>query len=327
MQYWGLNPPQKLSALLAEHKYQLALQLIDQSPSDTDHYHYLQQQRDTVVKQQQQYINQTLSNSQQLQQRYLWPQALDLIQQALANNPESSALTAALRQAQSQQQHFIQQQKIQLAKLEAPALRQAQAIIEPLLLADPKQADYVTIQQLNRLRSLHHLPILSAAAEAAIAQQQWQEAQSLLTAAQQLPLQTDLKELSNTVNKKLNLAAQQQRQSALAQQRQIAAELAQSLDQLIQEQQWPEIKTIATALAQQDTLTEHELSLLNKAQQSLNQHLARIINQGQLHYTKGELQEAINYWLEALQLSPEDNNLKQRLERALRFKQNIDNLP
>ncbi|WP_339673077.1 hypothetical protein [Dasania marina] len=325
--HWGVNPPQQLTALINNHEFEQALQLIDHSASNSPYYAQLQQQRDQVSSQQHNYIKQILRSSEQLQQQHLWPQALTLLNDALDKNPHSSALTAALTKTQDRQQHFIAQQKVRLAKVEAPALQQAQSILEQLLQAEPQQTDYIAIQQQNLLRSQQYLPILMTAVEAAIQQQQWHDAQNLLTAAQQLPLQTDLSALKHAVNKKLQLAAHQQQQQALQQQQLITTQLTQSLDKLIQLQQWPEIQAIISTLAQQDSLSDQELDRLSKAKLALSQHLEQIIELGQQHYIKGELQQSIRYWLEALQLAPDNDNIKQRLERAMRFKQNIDKLP
>ena len=63
---------------------------------------------------------------------------------------------------------------------------------------------------------------------------------------------------------------------------------------------------------------------LDSYQKSIDQESEKLTTKGQTLYTKGYIDQAIQSWKMALLLDPENSDIKERLQRAEKFKANID---
>lgn len=316
----------QLNKLLDEQRYQQALLLIDNStPQHAEHLQLLSR-RDAVFQQQQQHVAKTIKQSQLLAQQKQWPQANKLLKNAIAKNSGNNTLQQALQQLQQQQQRFITQQRLALAEHNAKTLPRTQAITQQLLLAEPHnkkllKQQYTIANQIDKAADQLELQV-----NASINQQQWQRARRYLNAYQQLKGPNSLADARATLDQQQQkLHHLQQRKTAKdsqlrLEQQQLALKLA------LENQDWPKVQKLLLTLEGVRKQQPAIAKLLDETTKKMQLLSHTLIHQGQRHYTHGRINEAINSWRQALDISPQDNDLKDRLQRAIRFQTNIEKL-
>ena len=201
---------QKLEHLIAEDRYQQALALIDNTPDHKPDYQTLQQRRASVAKSQQQFIKQTIRQSQTLTKQLEWQKAQQTLSQALSKNAESASLQAAFKTLETKQQRFVAQQQLALAEHQAFALPQSLHLTEKLLLAEPDDSYLLAQRQnLNTQQALASSR-LKQQIDSDIAKQRWGSASRYLKAYHSLNGTKSLPKASQLINQQQKRARNQQ---------------------------------------------------------------------------------------------------------------------
>lgn len=322
LRYWQLNPSEKLQHLLDQQEYQLALNLIDKQTTTSE----LKKQRSQVLKRQQKAIQSTLKSKQQLVKKRQWQQAFQLLNTALAKSPDSSQLKKALANTLHQQQSYIKQQRLALALEQANNLSRTKPIINKLLNADPKLRYYQKQQQQDISNADYNFQLLMSAANETAQKKQWAKARTFIRAAQSLKHSEELQKLAFTVDKALAKASKNHRNRSRNKQHQYILHLIDELALSKKQGEWQKSQQTIEALNSFKSLPPTQQALVDQAKTEIAAHIQHLIEQGQHHYTRGQLEKAITNWQQSLDLAPENSDIQQRLQRAKRFKTNIDQL-
>lgn len=317
---------EQLNRLLDQQRYQKALQLIDNSSPEQPGHAQLLLRRDAVVQQQNLHINNTIKQSRQLIQQKQWPQAQQLLADNLARNSDSPALQKALAELANQQQQFVTQQQLALAEHNANTLPTTLWITEQLLLAEPNNKNLLA-QQKNIIKQQEDAAqCLEQQVNTSISNQQWQSGRRYLQAYQQLKGPNSLADASAVLDRQQQKMRQQQRLKSALDSQQRLKHQQQALQLALAEKDWPQVQTLLAALQPQREQLPAIGQLLDHAVKKMQQSSQSLIQQGQQHYTHGRIDQAIDSWQQALKITPNNGDLSERLQRAVRFQSNIEKL-
>lgn len=317
---------QQLNRLLDQQRYQKALQLIDSSNPKHPEHAQLLLRRNAVVQQQQLHIDDAIKQSRQLMQQKQWQQAQQLLTDTLADNSDSPALQKALAELANQQQLFISQQQLALAEHHAKTLPTTLWITEQLLLAEPNNKQLLA-QQKNIIKQQENAAqCLEQQVNASISNQQWQSGRRYLQAYQQLKGPNSLADASAVLARQQQKMRQQQRRKSAHDSEQRLKHQQQALQQALAEQDWPQVQALLVTLKSEREQQPAIDQLLDQTAKKMQQLSHTLIQQGQQHYTHGRIDQAIVSWQQALKITPDNRDLIERLQRAVRFQSNIEKL-
>lgn len=315
----------QLEQLLTEQRYQQALQLIDNNAPEHPEHLQLLSRRDDIVSQQQQHIDKTIKQSRRLIQQKQWPQANQLLEENLAKNSHNSALQQALNTLQQQRQRFVHQQQLTLAEHNANTLATTLYITEQLLLAEPENTQLLTLQQQTIKKINSTANYLEQQVNTYINKRLWIKSRRYLNAHQKLKGPNSLPEANRLLEQQQKKTLhQQQRKSAHNDQR-LRKEQQQALQNALTNQDWSQVHQLLEIL-QPSEKQPATGQLIEETKQKIQQLSSVLIEEGQKHYAQGRIDQAITSWEQALTIKPDNNNLKERLQRALRFQNNIEKL-
>mgnify|MGYP000436339835 CR=1 FL=1 len=316
----------QLNRLLDDHRYQQALLLIDGSNPKHPEHSLLLSRRSDVARQQQQHINNAIKQSQHLAQQKQWPQAEQLLKTNIEKNSNNKALQQALTALNEKKQQFVAQQKLTLAEHNANTLPSTLYITEQLLLAQPNNKTLLEQQQTIIAQINSAAEYLEQQVNSNINKQQWGSARRYLHAYQKIKGRNSLPKAKLLLEQQQQkIDNQQQRKSAQDTQLRLKQQ-QQALQQALTNKDWSQVKNLLTTLESSREQLPSIAQLIDDTTKHMQRLGSTLIQQGQRHYTHGRIDQAINSWQQALEINPDDNDLKERLQRALRFQTNIEKL-
>jgi tetratricopeptide (TPR) repeat protein len=222
----------------------------------------------------------------------------------------------------NQQQQQLREQRLALALSHAEALPKLLKQLTVLLNTDPTQTHLQHYRQSLLRAQINSADILQQAIHHALRRNNIGDADRYLSALTRLQTEGDHSALAHRLLqlKQQKLASQNQQQSAQKQQ------LAGDLEQALNSKQWLTAKMLIDQLAgwaAEDEITAKQLS---DARALLQRQVKKLVDLGQYHYTRSQLNQAIDYWQQAQALEPDDADLNNRLQRAKIFKHNVEKL-
>lgn len=298
------DKPARVNQLIEDHQYYSALDLIDATPSTSPDYESLKPLRQQVLAAIDQYEKQSLQAIDNLVKKDQLAQALASNDEALSNLPASKSLTNRRKQILQIVEQKLQQTELTLAEHRAEALPKEIRILK-------KMQNYNDSEELNaalqeRLQEQAQArTILLQQANLSLSKKQWTEARRYAVLVDKLQ--------SDSVSKKLLARTE-------------ANMLNRRLDQLREAIEQDDLLRASTLAAQLTAAGSEAQALKKDLAQKIQARVNTLSREGQQAYTKGELDLAIQRWELALQLAPDNDDIKNQLKRARAFKQNYQRI-
>ena len=265
----------------------------------------------------------------QLQAKGRYGQAIELLESAITTQGKAEAYVKLLQQTRLQQ--TIQEQELhdQLLISKTSALKNQEPILEQLTRSSPDNADYrrdldATRKQLLQLRrNLSECGWRHFRKNNALAKECLTIALSLEQDEQDLQLMSYLIKEQRQNQEKTEITQRAQREMAWKHRSQ------QHLDEagrLYESGQLTEARRVLKTILQEDPKNASAKALLASVESRLKSYLENLLSAGDRLYREGEIEGAKATWRAALTLDPQDNRAREKIERAQRVLDNLENL-
>lgn len=294
------DKPARVKTLVEKQQFYGALDLIDATPSSDPDFAALSEQRKDVLRAIDDYEKTALANTDNLIAKSHWKQALAQLDEALSRLPASKPLTTRHKEVQKEIEYRNFKTHLQLAMQQARFLPEEIALLRDLQqYSDDDAIDSVLAYRMRDSETARE--ILLTQAKRNIRKQSWSSARQYAELAHSLKADGESRKLlaeidKHMINERLDLLRDAiNRNDLLA-----AQKIASSLDR-------------GNARA---------AKLIDQLNQKVTETITNLSRIAQTAYTKGELDQAIQHWQQALRLAPESEDIKNQLQRAKTFKQN-----
>ncbi|RLT92811.1 hypothetical protein [Ketobacter sp.] len=318
-----------IAELLQQHQFDSALQAIDQwqanDPANLD----LPQQRKHITQAISQFESDALHKVQQLEASGQWQDAKQEYELALDTLPASQSLQNAYSEFSVRWVKYVNGLKEDLDVAQAKHWLNISGEIKALYHAAPNDQDarrWQLSSDSEREKLAQRLIDYGLAHE---------DNQHFGTAALRYDLAYRLApgELTKPYHDRAanTLAQRKAKQKKIAkqdQQRQQSklSELLAEFDQYLAEAEFQLAKQTLSAMEVIDANAPEVSARKAQWQQQRNIALEQAILEGKKFYTQGEFESAISVWTGALQLDPENKELKENIQRAEKFRENLKRL-
>lgn len=345
-----------------EGRYALALATIDQVSVTHPKYALLQQRRPGIVAQAERYEAGIIQQAQQHTARQEWDQALTLYEQALARLPDSEALHQGALSVHEQQAAHIDRLQLQLLlgdghklvdniRLQQDALainprdklarqrlekqrRQARRIAQDLYGHALKALDNGRLEEAQDALGLVTQLDSSLDTEQAFDTLREQQAKELLQQGLALTKQGRLQEAHQALSRAQQLRDDPTTRSALATLQRTESSRSRARWDTLRKQfdealAADELGQARLLLAQMEK-TKEASEQLQRLREDLDQRISKAIHyhlsQGIAHYSHDRFEQAILHWQQVLELDPDHEEARQRLDRAQRIVDKLEEL-
>lgn len=294
------NKPEKVQSLIANQQFYGALDLIDATPQSDPDYATLYALRKDVLTAIDEYERKSLAEADSLAKQSQLKQALDLVEQSLQHLPASKPLTEKRRELKRSLARALHQAELNLAQHRAVFLPQEIELLSTL--KNYSSDDSIDSALAYRMRDAEITRgILLDQAKQYIEQAQWPSAKRSAELADKLKSDKETRALLSKIDG--NILNQH------------LAQLRKAIDQ----DDLLRARKLASGLDARDPRVGQQIDRLNS---KISEMVVTLSRDGQNAYTKGNLDLAIQHWEKALQLSPENEDIKNQLQRAKTFKKN-----
>lgn len=271
----------------------------------------------------------TLTRVKQLEAKGRYGEAITLLEKAIGEDGKADLYTSTLREIRLRQKRAEEELRDQLLISRTSALRNQVPLLERLIRSDPEVTHYVkqlgeTNKQLLKLR--HHLSDCG-----------WRHfkknnalAKDCLTLA--LSLQPN-KQDERLMNHLLNEQSQNRQKSESEERAQRETTWKRRVQKRLEEAtqfydagQLSEARRVLKVLLKEDPRNSQAKALLHEVETRLKSYLEKLIAAGDRLYREGEIEGARATWRAALALDPQDQRARDKMERAQRVLDNLENL-
>ncbi len=293
---------EQVRELLAQQQFYSALDLIDATEPDDAEFDALKDLREEVLNAIAAFEQKTLQRVEQLSEAGQWARAETLLDDAIDKVPASKPMRERRKQVQATIERELRRVNLRLARLRASSLREEIELLQQSL----RYTDDETVAHrlADRQRVLDESRrLLLAEAQRHIDQQQWRQARDYASRAHQLTADDRSRQMLATIDSAITGDQLSRLEHALDNgELGLAKQLAASLGEA------PAGSRAATLIAQLEQ--QVELAVL------------QLTRNGQHAYSKGDIERAIGFWQQALELAPDNPELQKRLQRAQSFRAN-----
>lgn len=294
------NKPGKVESLIANEQFYGALDLIDATPESDPDYQAVYALRKKVLTAIEDYERTSLARADDLAKQSQLKQALDLVDHALERLPASKALTEKRRNLKRSLHSKLYQTEVKLAEHRADLLpREISLLNELKKYSDDDSIDSALAYRMRDAETTRS--ILMDQTKSLIDQSQWISARRYAELADKLKSDKETRTLlakidGNVLNQHL-------------------ANLRKAID----DEDLMRARKLTAGLDTKEPRVREQIDRLNA---KISEMVVKLSRDGQNAYTKGDLDLAIQQWEKALLLSPENEDIKNQLQRAKTFKKN-----
>ena len=326
-------PPQPsndyIAELLKNNKFKAALTALDKwqdsYPGNLD----LPKQRKKIADAISRFESDTLKKAKKLDADGQWQDARNVYEEALDKLPSSQPLQNAYSEFSVRRLKYINALKEDIDVAQAKHWLSISADIEAINKADPNDSDARRWKERrdNERKDLARRLVHYGLAE--------EDNKHVGTAALRYDLayQLDPGEFTKPYHERAvrifaQRKAKQEKLSREDQQRQQSKldQLVEEFDSYLADEEFRLAKQTLTAMEAIDAKSPKVVERRAKLDKQRNIALNKAILAGKKFYTKGEFDSAINVWRRALQLDPENKELKENIQRAEKFRDNLERL-
>ncbi len=270
-----------------------------------------------------------ISTARQLQAKGHYGQAIQVLESAIVEDGKAERYTQTLREIRLQQTIVEQELQDQLLISRTSALKNQIPILEQLLRSDPERADYreqleQTHEELQTLRrALSECGWRHFKKNNALAKDCLTLALSLQPNEQDERLMAYLLEEHQQNLEQTQTAERARREMAWKHRNQQRMEEAQRLNET---GQLTEARRVLKMLLKEDPRSDGAKQLLRDVAGRLKSYIENLLAAGDRLYREGEIEGAKATWRAALSLDPQDTRAREKIERAQRVLDNLENL-
>jgi len=318
----GQTTDERIATYIAGHQYDKAIALIDQEPASKER----QSERDAVVDARSAYIDATIESANQLIQSQSWYPVELLLQEAMAALPSQSDFIALEAVRAQDELHYIAVHSTRLHIDEAHYLTLITPTTQLLAEVFPQQRPYVNAYKDLQRRKTRLAKILLEDSRLAIEMDQFGMAQSAYDSA----LLLDPHSEDSVLARALTANAQQQAASTASLE---AANRSLKIDALngqfesaMRDGDLLSAQQIMEKLIILDGSNPTHVAQRVQLQNAIQTVLDIGIKNGDQKYNGGDIKGALAIWEGILPLSPAHMGLIERISRANRFLQRLEEL-
>ncbi len=270
-----------------------------------------------------------ISTARHLEAKGQYGQAIQVLESAIAEDGKAESYTETLREIRLRQTLIEQELQDQLLISRTSALKNQIPILEQLLRSDSQRADYAkqlqqTHKELQTLRqALSECGWRHFKKNNALAKDCLTLALSLQPDEQDERLMTYLLEEHQQNLEQTQTAERAQREMAWKHRNQQRMEEAQRLNE---SGQLTEARRVLKLLLKEDPRNDSAKQLLRDVEGRLKNYIENLLAAGDRLYREGEIEGAKATWRAALSLDPQDPRAREKIERAQRVLDNLENL-
>jgi len=270
-----------------------------------------------------------ISTARQLEAKGHYGRAIQVLESAIAEDGKAESYTQTLREIRLQQTIVEQELQDQLLISRTSALKNQIPILEQLLRSDPERADYAeqlkdTHQELQTLRqSLSECGWRHFKKNNALAKDCLTLALSLRPDEQDERLMAYLLEEHQQNLEQTQTVERARREMAWKHRNQQRMEEAQRFNE---SGQLTEARRVLKMLLKEDPRNDSAKQLLRDVETRLKNYIENLLAAGDRLYREGEIEGAKATWRAALSLDPQDSRAREKIERAQRVLDNLENL-
>lgn len=271
----------------------------------------------------------TFTAIKQLEAKGRYGQAISLIEQAISQDGKAELYTTTLREIRLQQTVLEQELKDQLLISRTSALKNQVPIFEQLIRSNPLDAEYSrqlkqTQDQLQLLReSLSECGWRHFKKNNALAKDCLTLSLSLEEDEQDERLIEHLLDEQKQHKKQTETMEHAQREMAWKHRNQKRLKQAERYNE---SGQLTEARRILKIVLKEDARNQSAKILLSSVESRLKNYLENLLTAGDRLYREGEIEGAKATWHAALSLDPQDKRAREKIERAQRVLDNLENL-
>jgi hypothetical protein len=321
--HWS-NPNEAVEQFLSQQQYSRAMEVIASVDQQHPDYEALQKKRKLILAE----IKAFESDSIKLQNRYKskqqWPQAIAIADSDIKKLPASQALIDYRQKLIIERRQYIENKQVQLAIGQANSLPGAIKLLEDIDSAIPDiktqaQALLITRSQSNNA----HSTLLSAAKKESD-NKNWRTAKRYLVLANQLQADNEANELLASISQRIDREELKNSKSRQVKRQKTRNQKLEKLELALNDKNYLQARDISEQLQTWKKQDKTVAIALNNYQKTINKESNKLTAKGQKLYTKGYIDLAIESWKMALLLDPHNSDIQERLQRAKKFKANID---
>ncbi|MCU7845057.1 MAG: hypothetical protein KZQ93_14605 [Candidatus Thiodiazotropha sp. (ex Monitilora ramsayi)] len=271
----------------------------------------------------------TITAVKQLEAKGRYGQAISLLESAISQDGKAEPYTTALREIRLQQTALEQELLDQLLISQTSALKNQVPILEQLIRSNQEDPEYSrmleqTQLQLQQLReNLSECGWRHFKKNNALAKDCLTLSLSLEEDEQDERLMTYLLDEQIQDKKKTENMERAQREMAWKHRNRKRLEQA---ERYSESGQLTEARRILKLILKEDAKNKSAKSLLAKVETRLKNYMENLLTAGDRLYREGEIEGAKATWRAALSLDPSDKRAREKIERAQRVLDNLENL-
>lgn len=318
-----------IAGLLAENQFDTALKAVDQWQDNYPNDLELPKQRKHITQAISRFESTTLATAQQLDNKGQWQEAKSVYESALEKVPSSPALQNAYSEFSVRHLTYLNGLKEDLDVAQARHWLNISADIKALYQAAPNDPEARAWQEKSheeRERLARRMVNYGLAHE---------EKEHFGTAALRYDLayQLDPGEFTKPYHERAvktfaQRKAKQKKRAREDQKRQRSklSLLIEEFDQHLAQREFRLARKTLRAMEVIDAKSPEVLKRRDQLDQQRSIALNQAIQDGKNFYTKGEFDNAIDAWQRALRLDPDNKELKENIQRAEKFRENLQRL-
>lgn len=318
-----------IATLLENHQFDKALQAVDKwelmYPNDAK----LPKQRKKIIQSISRFEQRALEQAKQLDDKGQWQEARSAYENALSKLPSSQTLQDAYSEFSLRRLEYIKGLKEALDVAQAKHWLNIQSDIEALYSVAPNDTEARTWKaegDASREQLARRLIDYGLAHEKnnhfGTAALRYDLAYTLAPSEFTKPY---YERAAKTFAKRKAKQKQRAREDQQRQQSRLS-QLAEEFDEQLAKE---EFRLARQTLGAMEAIDE-QATQVRERRQKLDQQRAiafdRAVLDGNRFYTKGEFKNAINAWQRALQLDPDNKEIKENIQRAEKFRENLERL-
>lgn len=321
--HWS-NPNQAVEDFLAKQEYSRAMEVIASVEPQNPEYETLQKKRKVILAQIREFENDSIKLQNRYKIKQQWPQAIAIADNDIKKLPASRKLIDYRQQLLKDRNEYIASKQLQLAIGQAGSLPEAIKLLEDIDRAIPDKKPQIQALLIARSQNGTAHSILLSAAKKEFDNKNWRKAKQYLALANQLQANTEANELLARITQKIDREEVKASRSLKLEHQKIRHEKLEKLELALNDKNYLQARDISQQLEIWKKKDKTVARALDSYQESIDQESGKLTSKGQKLYTKGYIDQAIENWKMALLLDPDNSDIRERLQRAEKFKANID---
>jgi hypothetical protein len=321
--HWS-NPNEAVEQFLSQQQYSRAMEVIASVDQQHPDYEALQKKRKLILAEIEEFENDSISLQNRYKSKQQWPQAIAIADSDIKKLPASQKLIDYRQNLIKERNQHIESKQLQLAIGQANSLPDAIKLLEDIDRAIPDKKIQVQALLITRSQSnTAHSTLLSAAKKESD-NKNWRTAKQYLVLANQLQADNEANELLASISQRIDRDELKNSRSRQIEHQKNRNQKLEKLELALNKKKYLQARDISEQLQAWRKQDKTVAMALNNYQKSIDQESNKLTSKGQKLYTKGYIDLAIENWKLALLLDPNNPDIQERLQRAEKFKANID---